>query len=99
MHTQPRMIRSWILILLSLSFLLQATADVTTETIGANLHVLRGDVNGDRLERNGKTLFIYGDPREKPDSADTVLFTHHERCRLGRSRAGWGKGGGCPGIC
>lgn len=79
MHTQPRMIRSWILILLSLSFLLPATADVTTETIGAKLQVLRGDVNGARLERNGKALFIYGDPREKPDSADTVLFTHHRR--------------------
>ncbi len=27
----------------------------------------------------GKTLAVYGDPRENPDPVDTVLLTHHRR--------------------
>jgi glyoxylase-like metal-dependent hydrolase (beta-lactamase superfamily II) len=49
------------------------------ETVAEGLAVVRGPVNGAILERGGKTLAVYGDPRESPASADTVLFTHHRR--------------------
>ncbi len=43
------------------------------------LTVFLGAVNGARIERNGKVLAIYGDPRERPAPAEMVLFTHHRR--------------------
>ena len=79
MHTHTRTIRLWMLVFLTLRSLVHAAQDVPTEMVGANVQVLRGAVNGVLLERNGKTLAIYGDPRKQPASADTVLFTHHRR--------------------
>jgi len=49
------------------------------EEITPGLKVVPGAVNGTLLERNGKLLAFYGDPREQPAAVDTVLFTHHRR--------------------
>jgi len=49
------------------------------EEITPGLKVVRGAVNGALLERNGKLLAFYGDPRDQPSAVDTVLFTHHRR--------------------
>ena len=44
---------------------------------GAEL--IEGAVNGLRLERDGASIAIYGDPRENPPPVSAVLFTHHRR--------------------
>lgn len=41
--------------------------------------VVQGPVNGVLVERGGKLLAIYGDPRENPPKVERVLFTHHRR--------------------
>ncbi len=64
----------------------QAVDDLPTEEIAAGVRVVRGAVNGVLLERNGKTLAIYGDPRENPEPVDTVLLTHHRRDVVWASR-------------
>ncbi|NQV31519.1 MAG: hypothetical protein HQ515_02440, partial [Phycisphaeraceae bacterium] len=38
-------------------------SQITTETIGKDLTVVRGAVNGILLDRHGKLLAVYGDPR------------------------------------
>ncbi len=38
-----------------------------------------GAVNGVFVERNGKTLVVYGDPKAEIKKADMVLFTHFRR--------------------
>ena len=43
------------------------------------VRVVRGPVNGVIIERNGETLYIYGDTRPSPRHASMVLFTHHRR--------------------
>lgn len=52
---------------------------ITVEAVAGNLRVVRGSVNGVRLQANGRTLAIYGDPRENPPAADRVLLTHFRR--------------------
>ena len=52
---------------------------LSSEEIAKGLRVVRGAVNGVLLQRDGKTLAVYGDPRENPDPVDTVLLTHHRR--------------------
>ena len=54
-------------------------SQITTETIGKGLTVVHGAVNGVLLDRNGKRLAVYGDPRRKTGNVDAVLFTHHRR--------------------
>ncbi len=49
------------------------------EEITQGLQVVRGAVNGVLIQRDGKTLAVYGDPRENPHPVDMVLFTHHRR--------------------
>ena len=49
------------------------------EKITPGVSVVRGAVNGVRVERDGETLAIYGDPRPHPPAAAMVLFTHHRR--------------------
>jgi glyoxylase-like metal-dependent hydrolase (beta-lactamase superfamily II) len=36
-------------------------------------------VNGALIERSGKQLAVYGDPRPEPAQVEQVLFTHHRR--------------------
>jgi glyoxylase-like metal-dependent hydrolase (beta-lactamase superfamily II) len=49
------------------------------ERITDSISFIPGPVNGVLISRNGKTLAIYGDPREKSGRAEKVLFTHHRR--------------------
>ena len=53
--------------------------ELPIERITPSLQVVRGAVNGAVLERNGQRLAVYGDPRERPNPVDTVLWTHHRR--------------------
>ena len=70
---------------------LQATANaaeqIRVEDVGKDLQVVRGAVNGALLERGGKILAVYGDPRENRAGVDTVLFTHHRRDVVWAGRA------------
>jgi len=59
--------------------LVLAAQDVSIEVIGDGVQVVHGAVNGVRIERDGQTLAVYGDPRDEPPAVDTVLFTHHRR--------------------
>lgn len=63
----------------SLAAAAQAADAPRVEEIATGLKVVRGAVNGALLERSGKTLAIYGDPRENPQPVDTLLLTHHRR--------------------
>ncbi|HXP59156.1 MAG TPA: MBL fold metallo-hydrolase [Dongiaceae bacterium] len=56
-----------------------ATDSSGVEALAPGLSLIRGPVNGVRLEVAGKSLAIYGDPREKPPGADRVLLTHARR--------------------
>ena len=49
------------------------------EVLAPGLTVDRGAVNGVCLERNGRRLVVYGDPRQSGKTADMVLFTHARR--------------------
>ena len=49
------------------------------ERITSSVSVERGPVNGVLITRNGKTLAVYGDPRQNSVHAEKVLFTHHRR--------------------
>jgi glyoxylase-like metal-dependent hydrolase (beta-lactamase superfamily II) len=73
--------------LLSLWAWLAPASAPAVEELAKGLVVLRGPVNGVLLERGGKRLAVYGDPREQPASADTVLFTHHRRDVVWAGRA------------
>ncbi len=52
---------------------------IAVEEVMGNLSVVRGAVNGALLQAHGKTLAVYGDPREHPPGADRVLLTHSRR--------------------
>jgi glyoxylase-like metal-dependent hydrolase (beta-lactamase superfamily II) len=47
--------------------------------VSEHLKVVRGPVNGALLQKNGKTLVVYGDPHGQPPGVDQVLFTSHRR--------------------
>lgn len=55
----------------------RAEADVVKVT--PQVSVVQDGVNGVLIERDGRVLCIYGDPREIPGQTDAVLFTHHRR--------------------
>ncbi len=57
------------------------------ETISESLRVYHGPINGAVLERNGKTLAVYGYPAMEPIPVDMVLFTHHRRDVVWAGRA------------
>jgi glyoxylase-like metal-dependent hydrolase (beta-lactamase superfamily II) len=63
----------WILTALTVSCVFAA------ENITPTVSVVPGPVNGVRISRGGKTLAIYGDPRENAPNVDKVLFTDHRR--------------------
>ncbi len=66
-------------ICLSILFAFSAPAFSFTNQIGNHIKILQGPINGVFIHINDKTLVVYGDPREIPTSADTVLLTHHRR--------------------
>ena len=45
---------------------LHAADSIRVENLGTNPSIVRGPVNGVRLQAKGKTLAVYGDPRENP---------------------------------
>ena len=65
----------------SLVWLLAAALPLIAQTVKLtpSVTVFAGAVNGVRIERAGKTLAIYGDPRPSPPPTSMVLFTHHRR--------------------
>lgn len=50
-----------------------------SQKISQSVRLSAGPVNGVFIERNGKTLVIYGDPKEEINKSDIVLFTHFRR--------------------
>ncbi len=52
---------------------------MAVEKITPSVTVIPGPVNGVLITKGGKTLAVYGDPRENSPGADKVLFTHHRR--------------------
>ena len=63
-----------------------------SQEISPNVRVASGSVNGVFIERNGKTLVVYGDPKDELKKADMVLFTHFRRDVIGAGRNLVGKG-------
>lgn len=49
------------------------------EVLAPGVTVDRGAINGVCIERNGRRLLVYGDPRQTWKTADMVLFTHGRR--------------------
>lgn len=50
-----------------------------TARLSPSVRLLPGAINGVAVERNGRTLAVYGDPSETLHQADMVLFTHARR--------------------
>ena len=57
-----------------------------SQEISTSVRVAGGSVNGVFIERNGKTLVVYGDPNYEIKKADMVLFTHFRRDVIGAGR-------------
>ncbi|MDO8540075.1 MAG: MBL fold metallo-hydrolase [Opitutaceae bacterium] len=51
----------------------------TIVRITPSVRVAAGAVNGVLIERNGKSIAIYGDPSANPPAVEAVLFTHYRR--------------------
>ncbi len=66
--------RIWILLLTG-SFIGSAFG----QQISPSVRITHGAVNGVFVERNGKTLTVYGDPNDETKKAEMVLFTHFRR--------------------
>jgi glyoxylase-like metal-dependent hydrolase (beta-lactamase superfamily II) len=56
-----------------------AEAAAGMQRVTPSVSLVRGPVNGVLVSRHGRTLAIYGDPRQPAAAADKVLFTHHRR--------------------
>lgn len=54
-------------------------AGATDESLSPCVTLSRGAINGVCLERDGHRLIVYGDPLERWQTADLVLFTHSRR--------------------
>jgi len=63
-----------------------------SQEISTNVRITAGAVNGVFIERNGKTLVVYGDPNDEIKKADMVLFTHFRRDVIGAGRTLVAKG-------
>ncbi len=77
-HSQ-RVVRGLFLLLWSTASTVSAMDGIESEAIVDGLQFVRGAVNGVRIERGGKSLAVYGDPREDAEAVDMVLLTHHRR--------------------
>ena len=51
----------------------------TSHKLSSHVTVNPGAINGVFIEKNGKTLVVYGDPENEIKNADMVLFTHSRR--------------------
>lgn len=67
------------LVLSSLSSPARSAETTGLEVVAKGLTVVHGAVNGALIERSGKLLAVYGDPRDHPRPVEMVLFTHHRR--------------------
>lgn len=47
--------------------------------LSEHVSFIEGPVNGVSIEKDGARLIVYGDPADKIDKADMVLFTHSRR--------------------
>ena len=50
-----------------------------SQKISQSVSIRPGAINGIIIERNGRTLAVYGDPANEIKKADMVLFTHFRR--------------------
>ena len=50
-----------------------------SQKISPSVTMRPGAINGIVIERNGKTLAVYGDPGNEIKKAEMVLFTHFRR--------------------
>ncbi|HEY5916244.1 MAG TPA: hypothetical protein VIU13_02545, partial [Chryseolinea sp.] len=50
-----------------------------SQKISPSVSIRPGAINGIFIERNGRTLAVYGDPGNEIKKADMVLFTHFRR--------------------
>lgn len=50
-----------------------------SQKISQSVRISSGTVNGVIIERNGKNLIVYGDPKSEINKAEMVLFTHFRR--------------------
>ena len=64
-----------------------AVLPAAVRQITPNVTMVAGPVNGLLVARAGKTLAVYGDPRETPSVVQKVLFTHHRRDVVWAGRA------------
>jgi len=64
-----------------------------SQKISQSVSVRPGAINGIFIERNGKTLAVYGDPGKEIKKADMVLFTHFRRDVVWAGRTLVEKGG------
>jgi len=64
----------WIL-LLSVNFLPCSYSQKLSQSI----RISSGAINGVFIEKNGKSLVVYGDPKDEIKKAEMVLFTHFRR--------------------
>lgn len=69
---------AWCAVVCSVSTLPAAPEPVVAQ-IANGVQVVQGAVNGVLVQRHGRTLAVYGDPRDNPPPVDTVLLTHHRR--------------------
>jgi len=65
-----------IFIFLLFAFISQSTY---SQKISQSVRISSGAINGVFIERNGKTVVVYGDPKDEIEKSDMVLFTHFRR--------------------
>jgi len=74
--------KTWCFVLVSCLLLLNPSGLCvagSAEALSPHVSVSRGAVNGVAIERDGRRLVVYGDPRSDGRTADMVLFTHSRR--------------------
>ena len=60
-----------------------------SQKISQSVRISYGAINGVFIEKNGKTLVVYGDPKDELKKAEMVLFyTFSSGCDLGGTKSG-----------